>query len=360
MLTYAVGWARTRYANKTPPEPTTTISVIVPARNEAATIGACLQALQSQDYPAGLLEIVVVDDHSEDETYSIATASACPNTKVLSLASYLGADDRTGAFKKRALAAGIQSTSGALIVTTDADCTAPRGWLRQVAQAYEAGADFVIAPVAYTPVRTVCDVFQTLDFAGMQGITAAAHSLHLGAMCNGANLAFSRTVYNRVGGYTGTDHLASGDDYLLLRKVQTAGGRTAFVKSPAAIVETAPQRGWRAFLQQRIRWASKSGKYSDPRLTGILLFVYAYNLFLLVLAVLTVVSPAKYGGLITAAAAVKIVAEAAMLFPVLRFFRQARLLLAFPFLQPLHVLYVVAAGAFGALGTYRWKGRRVR
>jgi len=62
-------------------------------------------------------------------------------------------------------------------------------------------------------------IFQLTDFMSMQGITAAARNLKLGNMSNGANLAFSRAAYERVGGYEGVDHMASGDDYLLMMKL---------------------------------------------------------------------------------------------------------------------------------------------
>ncbi|MDE2373659.1 MAG: glycosyltransferase, partial [Hyphomicrobiales bacterium] len=47
------------------------MTVIVPARDEAANIGPCLQALVTQDYPASRLRVLVVDDHSADDTAAI-------------------------------------------------------------------------------------------------------------------------------------------------------------------------------------------------------------------------------------------------------------------------------------------------
>src|SRR6188474_1718198 len=48
--------------------PQTKISVIIPARNEEKNIGLLLDALQNQNYPKELFEILVIDDHSEDQT----------------------------------------------------------------------------------------------------------------------------------------------------------------------------------------------------------------------------------------------------------------------------------------------------
>ncbi|HEY1363907.1 MAG TPA: glycosyltransferase family A protein [Xanthobacteraceae bacterium] len=52
------------------------VTVVVPVRNEAANIGACLDALRAQDYPPRCLRIVVVDDHSTDQTTAIVAAMA--------------------------------------------------------------------------------------------------------------------------------------------------------------------------------------------------------------------------------------------------------------------------------------------
>jgi chlorobactene glucosyltransferase len=52
------------------------LAVIVPVRNEAANIGACLDGLQKQDYPAHRLSLIVVDDHSTDATAALVASAA--------------------------------------------------------------------------------------------------------------------------------------------------------------------------------------------------------------------------------------------------------------------------------------------
>jgi chlorobactene glucosyltransferase len=62
------------------------VAVIVPARDEAANIDRCLRSLVAQTYPARYLRIIVIDDHSRDGTFAIASALAetCPQLTVLS------------------------------------------------------------------------------------------------------------------------------------------------------------------------------------------------------------------------------------------------------------------------------------
>lgn len=362
MIVYRRGWMLEKeFAVPPNYEPATRITVVIPARNEAANIGPCIESMLAQIYPSYLLEIIVVDDHSEDNTAAIVAEYADHNVRCIDLAQHLNESEPTNAYKKAAIAAGITLAAGELIVTTDADCTAPNMWLRYIAARYEqTGADMIVAPVQYKARNTILQVFQLIDFMSMQGITAAAHTLKLGNMSNGANLAFRKVAFREVGGYEGISHLASGDDYLLMMKIhqQNPDGIT-YLKSTLATVTTPAQPDWQSFLQQRIRWASKSGKYNDRRLTMVLLLVYAFNVMVLLLSLSSFFHPALQ---FTAAAvvAVKILSEYYYLQPVSRFFGNERALWYFPFLQPLHVTYIVLAGFLGFVGVYEWKGRRVK
>jgi cellulose synthase/poly-beta-1,6-N-acetylglucosamine synthase-like glycosyltransferase len=340
--------------------PLTSISVIIPARNEAGNIESCIRSVLAQEYPEALVEIVVVDDHSEDDTARLAKAAG-QRVKVISLKDYLAGNKKVNAFKKQALSAGITASQGELIVTTDADCLAPPRWLATIAACHEQkGAAMVIGPVKFASSARLVELFQAIDFTTMQGITGAAHRLGLGSMANGANLAFSRAAFEAVQGYSGIDHLASGDDYLLLHKMrQHAPAQICYVKSKEAIIRTAPQPDWAGFLQQRVRWASKSGRYSDHRLTAILMLVYLFNVSIAAAAIACLWVPGLWKAL-AGMLVVKTVAELLFLVPVWRFFDNGRGLLMFPLLQPLHIAYIVLAGFLGMAGGYRWKGRAVR
>ena len=362
MLAYTKGWATEKdFVLPLVYEPHTRISVIIPARNEDQNIGACIESILGQKYPEELFEIIVVDDHSEDYTAAVVHEYTDRNVRCIKLAEIAPKGNEINAYKKAALAAGIAHSNGELIVTTDADCTAPNAWLMHMAAIYELQSPaMIVAPVIYKSRSTPLHLFQLIDFMGMQGITAAAHKLGLGNMSNGANLAFSKAAFMRVKGYEGIEHLASGDDYLLMMKIKKAyPDGIAYLKSPKAIVTTTPQPDWACFLRQRIRWASKSGKYNDTRLTLILLQVYLFNFALLALGIGGFFVPELWyiAGLMLAT---KIIAELVFIIPVAWFFRKEWALGYFPLLQPLHVIYIVLAGFLGFRGGYEWKGRRVR
>jgi cellulose synthase/poly-beta-1,6-N-acetylglucosamine synthase-like glycosyltransferase len=334
------------------------ISVIVPCRNEASNIDACIKALLNQDYPANLLEIIVVDDHSTDRTSDIAQSFSDQGVRLVRLSDTI--PHLQG--KKAAISQGVAISTGTVIFTTDADCIVPVNWIRSMSACRKASdAAFVSGPVMFRGDHNPLDIFQTLDFLSLQGITAASVSAGFHGMSNGANMGFTREAFNTVGGFEGIDHIASGDDMLLMQKIQQRfPGRIAYCRSTDAIVRTRPEPTLRAFLRQRIRWASKATHYRDKRILPVLMLVYLHNVSLLILLLSGI-----FGYTSTLVWAIilltfKTIVELIFLWPVAGFFGLKHLLPWFPFAQPFHILYTVISGGFGQFGSYQWKGRTVR
>ena len=115
--------------------PRVKVSVIVPARNEALVIEHCLLSLMHQNYPDDLLEIIIVDDHSEDDTAAIVNKCASGKLRLISLHNYLKEGDII-AHKKKAIEIGIAESSGDVIITTDADCIAGKDWISTIVNFY--------------------------------------------------------------------------------------------------------------------------------------------------------------------------------------------------------------------------------
>jgi cellulose synthase/poly-beta-1,6-N-acetylglucosamine synthase-like glycosyltransferase len=358
----------------------TKISVLVPARNEEANIAACIASLALQSYPRHLYEVIVIDDHSTDRTLEIVRELFYPELTLLCLRlAETTQDQPVLAHKKWAIETGIQTATGELIVTTDADCLFHPGWLATIAAFYEEkNAKFIAAPVriggATDPGRTADNadhsspgwghhsllaIFQTLDFITLQGITGAAVSKRFHSMCNGANLAYARSAFYEVEGFKGIDSLPSGDDMLLMHKIyrQYPGG-VFFLKSPKAIVTTRPETRWKGFFNQRIRWASKADRYDDKRIFWVLLLVYILNALFAVLPVAAFWNR-WWLWLLLLGLVVKTMLEYPFVRTVATFFGQRSLMVYFPLLQPLHILYTIVIGWLGKFGSYRWKDRKI-
>lgn len=340
-------------------QPSTTVTVLVPARNESRNIVDCLRSLVAQDFPAHLLQIIVIDDASEDDTAKkvMGMAENYPFIQCLQLEPQASLQSH----KKRAIEKGIDAATGELIVCTDADCTMGPHWLSALVFAKEQyGLQFVAAPVRYQAGNSLLPVFQTLDFTTLQGITGASVSQKFHSMCNGANIAYSKAAFVEVGGFSGIDQLPTGDDMLLMHKIfKRYPNGVKWLKSKDAIVTTQPCTSWRAFFQQRIRWASKAAYYDDKRIFYALLLVYLFNVMLPVMAVAGFWVPGAWGWLLTALI-IKTTVELYFLMPVSAFFGDPSLLKWFPFLQFHHIIYTIVAGWLGRFGQYEWKGRVIQ
>lgn len=356
---YERAWKRIPSFPITACSPSTKVTVIIPARNEERNIGHCLDALSAQQYPASLLELIVVNDHSTDDTAGVVLRHPAANLRLVNLADHV--DAPINAYKKKAIEVAVSQAGGELVVTTDADCTAGAGWISSLVDCYHLqGAAFIAAPVKIGAGRSFLSVFQALDFMTLQGITGAAVYKKIHSMCNGANLAYSRTVFYEVEGFKGIDNIASGDDMLLMHKIFSKHPeKIFFVKSKAAIVSTQAAPGWKAFIQQRIRWASKADKYNDRRILPVLVLVYFLNLFCLCFLPAGFWNP-RWFLFFLVLVLIKTALEFSFVRRVAAFFDQQVLLVYFPLFQPMHMIYTVVAGFLGKFGRYEWKSRKVQ
>ena len=335
----------------------TQFTVIIPARNEAANIKTCVESVLAQDYPADAFEIIVIDDFSDDDTAIIvqALSQQYPQVRLLQLKDHCK-EGETLAYKKKAIEIAVSVAKGDWILTTDADCVVPARWLLLYnAYIQEHHPCFIAAPVMFIKTAGILNQFQLLDFLALQGITAAAVGAGKHSMSNGANLGFEKAAFIAVGGYQGVDHIASGDDMFLMHKMkQTLHKPVGYLFHPDAIVLTATMDTWKGFIMQRIRWASKARYYDDHSIMLVLTLVYLFNLSFLLLVFM-----GSWSTLIIALA-FKTFFELFFLDLVAKFFKMKPELRFFVFYQPIHIAYNIAAGLFGQLKTYSWKGRKVK
>jgi cellulose synthase/poly-beta-1,6-N-acetylglucosamine synthase-like glycosyltransferase len=113
------------------------------------------------------------------------------------------------------------------------------------------------------------------------------------------------------------------------------------------------------FFNQRIRWASKADKYTDKRITVVLLLVYFFNAWMLFIGIFSIFYSSIFFLFIGVLIA-KTIIELFFLYPIAKFFKKEKLLWWFPLAEPFHILYTVIAGWLGKFGTYKWKQRQVK
>jgi cellulose synthase/poly-beta-1,6-N-acetylglucosamine synthase-like glycosyltransferase len=348
----------------------TQISIIIPARNEEENIGHCLQSIIEQSYPKHLFEVLVVDDHSTDNTAAIIESFAAHNVKLISLKDYLSANE-INSYKKKAIEISIQQSNGELIVTSDADCIFPKNWLTTIASFYESKRPaFIVMPVFISYGKKMIEVFQSLDFMTLQGITGASVHKKFHSMCNGANLAYTKAAFTAVNGFKGIDNIASGDDMLLMHKIYNQfPNNIEYLKSQEVIVKTNPVSTIQQFFNQRIRWASKADQFDDKRIFVVLIIVYFLNVLMMALPIIALLcncsvtlfnTQVSIFNFYACLLLIKTIFELFFLYPVAKFFKQTKLLWWFPMAQPFHIVYTVIAGWLGKFGKYTWKERSVK
>lgn len=329
------------------------VTVLLPVRNEKAFVASTITSLRAQRYPSDRMEVLVLDDHSDDGSAVAAASAAEGDDRVRVLTS-------TGEGKKSALSMGVTEARGEVICTTDADCVHGEDWLRAMTAPFAQGADIVAGPVVYADRGSFFKRLQAMEFLGLMGAGAGFFGIGYPRLCNGANLAYRKDQFLAVSGYEGNESVHSGDDEFLLHKiVYERGGVARFVISQEALVRTAPAASVGDFMTQRVRWASKGREYSDGRFVSFLLLLFVY--FLLA-ATAPVVAASSFAAAIAGLLffSLKIIADSAVLYSIAALLRQPlRLsdLLAAEFLHPYYIVIVSLTGFFGQ---YTWKNRRVR
>src|SRR5580693_7728766 len=221
------------------------VSVIVPARNEEASLADCLQSLVTQSDIA--FEIIVVDDHSTDHTREIA--ESFPEVRVIP-AGLLSAN-WTG--KNNAVTAGARHGRGEWLLFTDADTAHfPGSLARALKEAQENGAELL----SYSPEQIAVTFWEMailpVVFAELARQYPPAKvsdpASPIGA-ANGQFLLIRREAYDAVGGHAA---IASDilEDVALARAVKTSGRKIRF-RYAADAVRT---RMYRNYRQLRDGW----------------------------------------------------------------------------------------------------------
>lgn len=367
--TYVFGWTTMPIWNSKKREKNfkTSVCILIPARNEEEHIIDCLRAILEQRYPSELLEIIVIDDFSTDKTVDLVEylEERVENLQLLKLKDLVTEEERNNlnSFKKKALELAIARTQQELIITTDADCVMNPLWLQTMVEFYETEnrPQLIAAPVSYKDEQNFVQKFQSLDFMGMMVSTGASVNLGIADMSNGANMAYTRAAFEAVNGFEGIDHIASGDDMLLMTKIaQKFPNQIRFLKNLDATVYTYAQPNWSSFVQQRLRWASKSAQYKDKRITFFLAAVYLFNISIAVNLIIGIFGSIAFLKLVALQFVLKSIFDFVYLRTACRFFNRSELLSVFLPSQLIHILYIIVIGIWSQFGKFEWKGRQVK
>jgi glycosyltransferase involved in cell wall biosynthesis len=223
------------------------ISVIVPARNEEASLADCLESLVAQ---RGVdFEIIVVDDHSTDRTREIAMSFCDRGVHVIEAPALR--EGWTG--KNNAITAGVRVVRGEWLLFTDADTVhLPESLARSVAEAREHHADML----SYSPEQIAVTFWERAtmpvifaELARQYSPSKVSDPNSLVAAANGQYILIHCEAYDAVGGHAAI----AGEileDVALAQAVKRSGRKILF-RYAADAVRT---RMYRNFAQLREGW----------------------------------------------------------------------------------------------------------
>lgn len=355
------GWRRLPEAHVPPGFiPDVSVAVIISARNEEQNLPRCLNALVEQLYPKELLEIMVVNDHSDDETLNVAKQFETRGVKIIDLKNNVEKADSIRSYKKLAIQTAIQSTNASVIMTIDADCTVEFNWVRTMVAALKRSGDVcVLGPVMIEQNHDFFSQIQALDIASLTGVAAATVGWDKPMVANGANMCYTRNAYEAVNGLVESERVTSGDDMFLLQKfVQHFPNKITYCISRDALVTTKAAPDFVSFFNQRLRWASKSMRFKDAKTLLTVAFVYLFDVLILVNAVAAVNSRLHFN-IFLGQILVKCFADIFFLKDVVTFFNRRHLLDLFLPTQLFRLVYVVLTGIGAWIIPATWKGRKV-
>jgi len=327
-----------------------TVSIIVAARNEEELLPVLLSSLSKQDYPKNKLEIIISDDRSTDKTWDCIKTfeekySFYSGIKIKEIPKYVSP-------KKHALTQAILQSSGELILSTDADCVVPKTWVSSIVSCFENDVGIV---VGYSEVKkknaSFFTHFQGIDFLALMSANAGTMGWSSPWSGSGQNLAYRKSEFDRIGGFSPVLHQISGDDMYLIQSI-SKHKRAIFNTSRKGFVTTAPVSTLKMYLNQRIRWASNSQK-----LMGNNLFFLFFLLSTLICNVFILTSPFSFGGLhlLLILLGIKALFDGLIIYTGSIIFHSPISFVSFIVWFLFQPIYIPLVGVLGLAGAFSWK-----
>ena len=328
------------------------VSVIISIRNEGANIKKLVESLRTQNYNKDSYDVIIVNDHSDDNSWELLCNEKLnwPDLQLLDM-------DVNEYGKKKALSKAINFSNSEVILTSDADCLFTPEWIKSMTSCFiNDKINLASGPVSFNHQSTFFNQIQTLEFLSLIASGAAAIGLNKPIFCFCANLAYRRKVFLEVNNYHDND-IASGDDVFLLHMVKKVyPGSILFIKNFEAIVMTDSISTFRKFINQRIRWVSKSSSYKDAYTIYTSILVFFVNSLLIFLLFSSFYDNAIIN-IFMFFILIKFVLDIIFLKSILVFFKRLDLIKwVFP-LQIIYSFYVTFITLLSSFMSFNWKGR---
>lgn len=349
------GFSKIKTFKRTPLSPKTAFSIVVTFRNEEKNLPKLLKSLSQLKYPKELIQIIMVDDFSKDQSERIYINWRMQNESIdTTLLENLRLSNSP---KKDAIGRAIPIAKHDWIVTTDADCTVNKNWLQTLDNYIQNhSVEMIVGTVVYKTKNNWFHQFQQLDLMSLQGTTIGSFGLGKPFMCNGANFAYTKKLFNELDGFNGNNKMASGDDVFLLQKATKKHlDKIHYLKNSNAFVKTKPENDLYKLFMQRVRWASKTNGYKSSYAKMLAIIVLLMNLSLVVGCWMLVVGYFEWK-ILVAVFLIKYCIDYILLFKANTFLRKGKFFLPLA-ISLLYPFYASVVGIYSLFGSFSWKGR---
>lgn len=324
------------------------VSFIIPFRNEARNLPSLLQSLSALDYPHSKIDLIFVNDHSEDGGKEIVQNFADRHTHIR---LFDLPDERRG--KKAALSYGLQHAKHEIIATADADTTFGPEMLSRSAGVFVRENFSVLLLPVFMSETSAWKRFQAAEFMTLIASAAGSAGIGMPILSNGAGMLFRKALAKDLNA-----QFASGDDMFILHaaKAQTPG-KIGFLPDVQAAVTTEPAADLKTFWQQRTRWVSKFRGYSDIETSATGVLVFGMNILLLTGFILSFFDP-YFWWLTLYLFLMKFIPDGLLVIQAFRHFEKSHLCLWFILWVPLYPFYALFSVLGGLLrNKVVWKNR---
>lgn len=248
------------------------LTVIIPFRDEAHNLDVLLTSLENQKKLPS--EVVFVDDHSIDRSLDMIQSWAVNKDGVI----ILRLTDNLGG-KKQAISFGVECSTQEYCLTLDADTWMGNEFFEQLKIPNQ--TDVQIRPVIMKGrnlIGNIASIEYTL-FNALNYLITPIYQMS----ASGANLIFKKSTYLKSGNLECHQHILSGDDHFLLRNLQKRKAKIETTNQIQDAVYTNAPNNLKEYLNQRIRWLSKTKKKTSIQelLVGMLIMLYLVGSFIL-------------------------------------------------------------------------------
>ncbi len=323
------------------------ISVIIAANNEGQNIRGLLQSLALQKYPTNCFEVIVVNDRSSDNTEEIIRAFSDTHHNFHAITIRENTSDMP--HKKNALRTAIARSRFDILAFTDADCSVPQHWLREISESFEETVGVV---AGYSPyAKDPTSGYLRFEEFKITLLASAMIGMKNAFLCTGRNFAYRKQVYHEVNGFESIKHSVSGDDDLFLQAVQrTTRWEIRYMTSPESVVYTMPPDSLGQFIHQRTRHISAS-RYYPAKIKTYYALIHLFHVFVFVGFVF-------FPLISLICLLIKLNIDALFNENGKRLFNEEFSLLVFFFSEIMLVLYSFFIGPLGFIKKFTWKGVR--